>query len=92
MMFIVISYDIEDDKRRSNVSNIVANFGKRIQYSVFECIVSKEQLAQLRSLLSEVINKEADSLRIYQLCESCYKIIQELGKGEVYKDKQTIIV
>jgi len=36
MMLYVISYDIPDDERRLKVAKILLDFGRRVQYSVFE--------------------------------------------------------
>lgn len=35
-LLIIISYDISDDKLRTNFSKYLSRFGHRIQYSVFE--------------------------------------------------------
>ena len=36
-MFILVTYDIKDDKKRNKVCNILKDYGNRVQYSVFEC-------------------------------------------------------
>ena len=33
---IIVSYDISDDKLRTNFAKYLSKFGHRIQYSVFE--------------------------------------------------------
>ena len=35
-MHYTVAYDITDDKRRNKVAKILKDFGKRVQYSVFE--------------------------------------------------------
>ena len=37
MSMYVISYDISENKIRNKVAKILEGYGKRIQYSVFEC-------------------------------------------------------
>ena len=43
-MFIVISYDIPADKRRTKLAQLLENYGQRVQYSVFECLLTGRQL------------------------------------------------
>jgi CRISPR-associated protein Cas2 len=44
-MYLVVSYDIHDDKRRNRIHKVLKNFGERIQFSVFECDLTKDQLS-----------------------------------------------
>ena len=41
-MFIVISYDIPDNKRRTKVMKTLKNFGAHVQYSVVECELKRD--------------------------------------------------
>ena len=36
-MYVVVSYDITNDRRRLKVMKTLEGFGERVQYSVFEC-------------------------------------------------------
>ena len=38
-MFYIVSYDMPDDKKRLKMANTLLDFGTRVQYSVFECIM-----------------------------------------------------
>jgi CRISPR-associated protein Cas2 len=38
-MFYVVSYDIPEDRKRDRASKTLLDFGARVQYSVFECIL-----------------------------------------------------
>ena len=40
----VVAYDISDDKRRLKVVKILEKSGIRINYSVFECMLTRTQL------------------------------------------------
>jgi CRISPR-associated protein Cas2 len=42
-MFIVVSYDISHDRRRARLSRELKNFGTRVQYSVFECVLEPQR-------------------------------------------------
>ena len=67
-MFMTISYDISDDKRRTKIHKMLKSYGQWMQYSVFECDVTDSEYAKLRSRLSKVIKPEEDSIRFYFLC------------------------
>ena len=41
MSMYVISYDISENKIRNKVAKILEGYGKRIQYSVFECDIDE---------------------------------------------------
>ena len=79
-MFVVISYDIPDDKRRLKVAKLLLDFGgERVQRSVFECHITAEHLARLSARLQRLCQTEADSVRLYFLCESCRPKAQLYG-------------
>jgi CRISPR-associated endonuclease Cas2 len=54
-MFMVISYDISEDKRRTKIHKMLKSYGQWMQYSVFECDVTDSQYAKLRARLSKMI-------------------------------------
>ena len=90
-MFCLISYDIIEDKNRDKVSDILLNYGKRVQYSVFECILTSDYLENLISKLESIID-QGDSIRIYQICQGCMKNIKILGAGTITQDQNVIIL
>lgn len=91
-MFVVISYDIKDDKRRSRIFKTLKNFGQWMQYSVFECELDKANLLRLKDRLDRVIDaSEGDSVRFYFLCEGCKRQIERIG-GERPRKEGAVIV
>lgn len=72
-MDILVSYDVNDTESREGarrlrrVATVCKDFGQRVQFSVFECRVNQAQLEALRARLQEIIDPQADSLRIYKL-------------------------
>jgi CRISPR-associated protein Cas2 len=67
MLLYVIAYDIPSNKRRKKVSDLLEGYGRRVQYSVFECILSAEQYAELQRRMRPRLNLEEDSVRFYPL-------------------------
>jgi CRISPR-associated protein Cas2 len=80
LMYLVVSYDIHDDKRRHRIHKVLKNFGERIQFSVFECDLTKEQLLRMQHALKRIIKEEdQDSVYFYHLCDGCQRKIDRIG-------------
>ena len=92
MMLYIISYDIPDNKRRLKISEILLDFGRRVQYSVFEAYLDHCSLTTLKKRLRQVISDEDDSIRIYRLCGDCERHIEILGQGESSKPPSVYIL
>jgi len=73
MQFILVTYDIENDRRRTKIHKVLEGYGVAVQYSVFECFVSDEDYAGLRIRLRKLMDLKhpADSIRYYHLCRGC---------------------
>lgn len=91
-MFILVSYDIVDDRRRSKVANALKNYGRRVQYSVFECILERDRIKKMIEVINGLINKQEDSVRIYQLCDTCLRKTKVCGVGKITEDEEMFIV
>jgi len=90
--WLLVSYDIADDRRRHKVMKTLYGYGKRVQYSVFECEVRPAQVRELQQRLRKMIREEQDSVRFYMLCEECLGKVVTLGLGEIYRIEPIVIV
>lgn len=75
----VVTYDVTDDRRRGKVHQILTGFGTWVQYSVFECHLTKKELLLLRTRLRNHIDPKEDNLRMYSLCEACLGRVETVG-------------
>lgn len=91
-MYVIISYDIVDDKKRLQVSKVLKNYGQRVQKSVFECRIDEKNYLTIKGKLERIIDMEADSIRYYSLCQRCIGGIEISGWGTVTEDEEIIIV
>ena len=91
-MFVVVAYDIADDRRRNRVASELENFGSRVQFSVFECHLSRSQFKDLQSRLALLIVEEADRVCYYRLCDKDVRRILIDGGGEVTPDWDYVMV
>ncbi len=87
ILLVLITYDVSTisntgQKRLRKVSKICQNYGQRVQNSVFECVVDSTQFAALKIELANVIDKEKDSLRFYQLGNNYKNKVEHLGIKE----------
>jgi CRISPR-associated protein Cas2 len=90
-MWIVICYDIPDDRRRLRAAKVCLGFGQRVQRSVFEADLTPEQLKRLKKMLKKVIDPTEDSLRIYNLCRDCIKQTEVICGPAVIEVPQALI-
>ena len=90
-MFYIVTYDIPEDKRRTRVAKTLLDFGSRVQYSVFECIMDDKLLEKLFAKLSKIATDD-DSIRIYSLCAKCETCVKIIGRGEITKDEEVYIL
>lgn len=63
----LVCYDISDDYRLRRVHKTMRGFGDHLQYSVFECQLTRADLARCRHLLSEIIDHREDQVLFVDL-------------------------
>ena len=91
-MLYLISYDVSDDARQRHVMETLKDFGRRVQYSVFECNLENKGLEELIEKLDFAIDGAKDSCRVYRLCEACAGAVRILGKGDRYSEPDFVII
>ncbi len=96
-MMVLVSYDVatSDDggpRRLRRVAKICKNYGQRVQYSVFECIVDPAQWTLLRKKLEDQIDPSKDSLRYYFLGANWQKRVEHTGAKPTFDQEGPLIV
>lgn len=81
---VLITYDVntetaEGRTRLRRVAKQCVNYGTRVQNSVFECLLDKAQCVALKSILTDIIDEELDSLRFYYLGNNHRTKIEHIG-------------
>lgn len=83
-MMMLVSYDVAQDengeKRLRRIAKLLQDYGQRVQYSVFECLVEPAQWVELKNKLIKEINPEYDSLRFYSLGANWQKRVEHIGQ------------
>lgn len=67
MRLFIVSYDITDDGRRSDVAACLESYGRRLQYSVFECALSDVARARLMTRIHGLIKHDEDQVLFFDL-------------------------
>lgn len=64
-MLVLVVYDIPDNKRRTKLANFLEGYGRRVQYSVFECFLTLTQMQDLYEKVEKRVKPEEDNVRFY---------------------------
>jgi len=96
-MFVIVSYDVATDegkgqRRLRRVAKACKDYGQRVQYSVFECIVDPAQWAKLKERLISEINPDKDSLRFYYLGSNWHHRVEHIGAKASIDQEGPLIV
>ena len=77
---LVVNTETDAGKRRlRKVAKQCVNYGRRVQNSVFECILDNAQCVSLKAILEGIIDKEVDSLRFYYLGNNYKTKVEHFG-------------
>ena len=83
-MLVLITYDVKTEtvsgkKRLRKVAKQCENYGRRVQNSVFECILDQAQSVVLKQSLIDIIDENVDSLRFYYLGNKYQTKVEHVG-------------
>lgn len=71
--FVLIIYDIVDNRKRVKLAKLLSGYGKRVQKSAFEAMLTTQRYNKLIEEIPRYIDKTEDNVRIYKIT----------GKGKV---------
>lgn len=96
-MFVLITYDVStqsvDGKRRlRKVAKICENYGQRVQNSVFECVVDSVLLQKIKKEINQVIDKDEDSIRYYNLGKKGIEKVEHIGVKTSFNIEDVLII
>lgn len=91
----IITYDICEPKRLTRVFKTMRDWGNHLQYSVFECQLTRVEVLQLREELKEIINEAVDQVLFIDLGPSegrGERVIEALGQAYVQIDAPCLVI
>ncbi len=95
-MMVLVTYDVKtEDKfgqvRLRHVAKTCKNYGQRVQYSVFECLVDPAQWVVFKQKLTDIIKEDEDSLRFYFLGANWKNRVEHIGAKKAYDPEGPLI-
>lgn len=96
-MMVLVAYDVETEsqggqRRLRRIAKACQDFGQRVQFSVFECVVDPAQWVTLRSKLIAEMDPARDSLRFYFMGANWRRRVEHVGAKPTYNPEGPIIV
>ena len=96
-MMVLVSYDVMvtspgGQRRLRKVAKACTDYGQRVQYSVFECVIDPAQWVKLKNTLENIIDDKTDSLRYYYLGANYKRRVEHIGAKPSYDVDGPIIV
>ena len=91
-MLVLITYDVNTETAAGKKRLRRVNYGRRVQNSVFECIVDNAQCIALKALLSDIIDESVDSLRFYYLGNKYHAKVEHIGVDRGIAADETLIL
>lgn len=64
-MLVLVIYDIPDNKRRKKLSDFLEGYGRRVQFSAFECFLTLGEMRKLHEQLAKRVLLSEDDVRLY---------------------------
>lgn len=96
-MYVLVTYDVSSEspdgaRRLRRVAKLCTEYGQRVQYSVFECLVEPGQYETLKYDLAEVIDKSCDSLLFYNLGKNWKRRVERIGAKQPYDPEGLLFI
>lgn len=96
-LLMLITYDVNTETaagrtRLRKVAKQCVNYGRRVQNSVFECILDNAQSVLLKSILTDIIDEKVDSLRFYNLGNNYKTKVEHVGVNRGIAADETLIL
>lgn len=79
----VVVYDISNNRRRSRITKVIEPHGVRVNFSVFECMLTYREKQALKEKIEKLMLLSKDKVIFYPLCLDCF------SKVVYIPDKQT---
>lgn len=88
-VFVLIIYDIMEDRKRQKLAKFLRGYGFRVQKSAFEAVLDKKKYHKLLKVLPDYADEE-DSIRVYRITGE--DRIVSFGRQETYEKEDIIVV
>lgn len=95
-ILVLITYDVNTETnsgktRLRKVAKQCVNYGKRVQNSVFECILDAAKCREVKEVLANLIDVEKDSLRFYYMGDNYKNKVEHIGAKKTFNVEDVLI-
>jgi CRISPR-associated protein Cas2 len=80
-MLVVVVYDVPDDKRRLKLAKFLEGYGRRVQFSVFECFLTLDEMRGLCEKVRGRVKVKEDNVRFYWISADAVGRVLTLGSA-----------
>lgn len=94
----IVCYDIISDRVRNRIAKTLEGYGRRVQYSVFECNLNEKRYQELYGrllALMQDVEEQDGNICLYNMCKNCMGRKQIIGVPKnpgVYPDDEIIVI
>lgn len=85
-MFFIISYDTPSDRRRRKMAKAILGFARRVQKSVYEANLERNEFLNMLMAIERTIDLEEDNVRVYHVPKDAIARIEVYGKTPLVRD------
>lgn len=89
-LFVLVIYDIVNNKRRNKFAKEMSGYGFRVQKSAFEALIDENLFRKLQTEIPKLIDEREDSVRIYRM--TGYGEVNLFGVNSKIEPEEVMIV
>lgn len=89
--FLVVAYDVANDRRRQKIAKLLVQYGVRCNESVFECLLTEAKIRKMQQQLLKLVDDQEDSILYYYLCMPCVMKRESIGKRPAMQPEIVVV-
>lgn len=89
-LYVLIIYDIVNNKRRMAFAKKMNGYGFRVQKSAFEALIQENLYRQLIDEIPRLIDEKTDTVRVYKIRGQGE--VSLFGQSPILEDEEVIII
>jgi CRISPR-associated protein Cas2 len=88
----IVAYDSPSSKRRRKIAQLLEGYGQRVQWSVFECRLQKQEINTLVGRLGRLMHGNEDRVRLWPVPEASRARVIQLGQPAPAEGEWDVLV
>jgi CRISPR-associated protein Cas2 len=75
----LVAYDVRDARRLARIHKRLKDWGRPVQYSIFECLLAGTEVEGMWSMVADTIDQEVDWVVLYRLSRPYDEAVRHIG-------------